>query len=59
VVINFRTHKINRDTHKLTQTPILIKKITILDVFLYIYFEGPNPVSKDFFLSNHIILVYS
>ena len=26
MVVNFRTHEINRDTHKLARTPILIKK---------------------------------
>jgi hypothetical protein len=28
MVVNFKTHRINRDTHKLAQTPELIKKKT-------------------------------
>jgi hypothetical protein len=29
MIINFRTHKINRDMYKLARTPILIKKKTL------------------------------
>jgi hypothetical protein len=27
MVVNFRTHEINRDAHKLARTPTLIKKV--------------------------------
>jgi hypothetical protein len=49
MIINFRTRRIIQGTHKLARTHMLIKKITKLDVFLYIYFEGPNPVLEGFF----------
>jgi hypothetical protein len=31
MVVNFKTRGINRGTHKLTRTPILIKKISKID----------------------------
>jgi hypothetical protein len=46
MIINFRIRKINRDTRKLTQTPMLIKKINFyklheeygnISYFHYIY----------------------
>jgi len=34
MVVNFRTRKISRDTHKLAERPILIKKIDISPNFV-------------------------
>jgi len=37
MIVNFRTREINRDTDKLTRTPILILKTIKIYLVLYIY----------------------
>jgi len=42
MIVNFRIYKINRDTRKLTPTPILIKKKIIINYFFYFVYTDYN-----------------